>query len=401
VKSLLTIFAVILLMVLGIGLFARYSHQPQAFPADSVSAQRLAVGPWAVGEFDETFVDRSRSTQANGEFPGSDERSLEGTVWYPDDVNAGSAPLLIFSHGFTSLRENGRYLAEHLASHGYVVVAVDYPLTNMSAPGGPMFEDVVNQPGDVSFLIDSLLGYSTVAGHTLSDKIDASRIGVLGISLGGLTSTLAGYHPRWRDPRIGAVIAIAGPTNFFTPDFFSHGDAPFMMLAGELDALVPWDTNAEPVPAKVPGATLVTVAGGSHTGFSGGTAWLRWMRNTDSIGCYSVLRYIEDSDTKSWTGLFGDAQEGYEYGLENELCQLSPLPKATNVLRQQMIGKVAIRAFFDSTLGKSPAVRQTAEAYLRRELAAELADVSVVRSSPQAVAGDTGDVIGRGPGADG
>ena len=124
---------------------------------------------------------------------------------------------------------------EELASHGYVVVAVNYPLTNMGAPGGPNVKDVVNQPGDVSFLIDSLLEQSATSGHSLEGMVDADRIGVTGISLGGLTSTLAAFHPEWADDRIKASLSIAGPTALFTPEFFQHRDVPFLMLAGDID----------------------------------------------------------------------------------------------------------------------------------------------------------------------
>ena len=43
----------------------------------------------------------------------------------------------------------------------------------------------------------------------------------MGLSLGGLTSTLLGFHPKWRDNRIGAVVSIAGPTAMLGEDFFS------------------------------------------------------------------------------------------------------------------------------------------------------------------------------------
>ena len=380
-QALLKIFGVAMLILIALVLYARFSHPPERFLEGSVSAQRLERGPWTVGGFEETFVDRSRPTPPNGDFAGRPERVLEGDVWYPVEADAGSGPLLVFSHGFTSLRASGRYLAEHLAAHGFVVVAVDYPLTSMGAPGGPMLEDVVNQPGDIGFLIDTLLGYSSAAGHALSGKLDPSRIGVLGISLGGLTATLAAYHLKWRDPRIGAVLSIAGPSDFFTPLFFARADVPFMMLAGELDALVPWASNAAPVPEKLPGATLVTVRGGSHTGFSGGMAWLRWMRNTDALGCYSVLRYIDEEDRDGWPGLFGSEEEGLASAVDNELCQLDPLPKTIDVLRQHMISKLVVRAFFESTLGADDETRRAADDFLINQLSEELADVSVVRSS--------------------
>ncbi|GAB5413773.1 MAG: hypothetical protein Cons2KO_13760 [Congregibacter sp.] len=369
--------AVVVVVVVALGLYLNLSHQPEPFPAASVSESRLQDGPFEVASFTEVFVDRSRETQANGDYPGARERRMEGDVWYPRDAAAGPGPLLVFSHGFTSLRSNGEYLGEHLASHGFVVVAVDYPLTYMSAPGGPRVEDVVNQPGDVSFLIDTLSGYSAVSGHALSGKVDGGRVGVFGISLGGLTSTLAAFHPEWRDPRIGASISIAGPTNFFTPAFFEHSDVPFMMLAGDIDALVPYADNAMPVVEKSPGAELVTLHGGSHTGFSGGTAILRAMNNTDAIGCWSVTRYIDNDNAAQWEGLFGPAEWGFDYASNPGLCEVDPLPPAMNTLRQQMIARVVIRAFFESWLSEDVDVRESARRYLDVELASELHDVSV------------------------
>lgn len=380
-QTLFKILGAMLFIFVALILYARFLHPFEHFPPGSVSARRIEPGPWTVSVFEETFVDRRRPTPPNGEVPARSERVLAGSVWYPAEARAGRGPLLVFSHGFTSLRYSGRYLAEHLAGYGFVVVAVDYPLTSMGAPGGPMLEDVVNQPGDIRFLIDTLLGYSGAAGHVLSGRIDPARIGALGISLGGLTTTLAAYHPRWRDPRIGAALSIAGPSHFLTSAFFAGVEVPFMMLAGELDALVPWASHAAPVPHKRPGATLVTLRGGSHTGFSGGMAWLRWMRNTDALGCYLVLRHIDEAHSEDWPGLFGAQEAGLIATARNELCRLDPLPKTTDVLRQQLISKLVVRAFFDSTLGADNETRRAADDFLINRLGEELEDVSVTRRS--------------------
>lgn len=390
-KLLLKILIVIGVLLLGLLLYVTFSHQPEAFPEGSASAARLRPGPFSVASLDERFVDRSRPTQANGSYPGINQRELVGRVWYPLEAEAGASPLLIFSHGFTSMYRNGAYLAEHLASHGFVVVAVNYPLTHMSAPGGPLVGDVVRQPGDVSFLIDTLIGRSAVAGNALTGKIDDQRIGVFGVSLGGLTSTLAAYHPRWRDPRIGAALSIAGPSNFFTADFFATADVPFMMLAGEQDVLVPFESNAAPIPAKLPGAELVTIAGGSHTGFSGGTAWLRMMDNTDALGCYSVKRAIKEGSQDSWVGLMGSEDEGIDYGVEDQLCKVDPLPRAMNVLRQQMIARVVVTAFFERHLVADAARRREAAGFLTGVIGRELPEVSYRRSQPRVPAPRTGD----------
>ncbi|MEE4248293.1 MAG: hypothetical protein V2I33_23125, partial [Kangiellaceae bacterium] len=376
-KTTLRILIGLVLLVAAYAAYVSFAYRPDPFPAGSESALRLSEGPFRVGLFEEDFVDRERPTQANGDYAGAPERALAGSVWYPLDGEVVNRPLLLFSHGFTSLRQNGRYLAEHLASYGYVVAAVDFPLTSAWAPGGALFEDVLSQPGDLSFLIDTLSAYSRISGHALSGKVDETRVGIFGISLGGLTTTLAAFHPELRDPRVGAAISIAGPSNFFTPRFFAHADVPFLMLAGDLDALVPWESNAKPIPGKLPGARLVTVRGGSHTGFSHGAAWARMMRNTDAIGCASVTRFIEEDANEQWVGLFGDAELGFDYSVPDELCKVNPLPRATSVLRQQMIARVVVRAFFDSVFAADPNTRDAAQAFLDATLASELADVDV------------------------
>jgi dienelactone hydrolase len=376
-KLILKILLGLALLLTALALWVSIAYRPEPFPAGSESAARLRDGPYDVGRFDEVFVDRERPTQANGDFPGSPQRELPGSVWYPLGSDASNRPLLLFSHGFTSLRSNGRYLAEHLASYGYVVAAVNFPLTSAWAPGGALVEDVLAQPGDLSFLIDTLSAYDRISGHALSGKVDNSRVGVFGISLGGLTSTLAAYHPQLRDPRIGAAVSIAGPSNFFTPRFFTHADLPFLMLAGELDVIVPWASNAEPLPRKNPGARLVTVLGGSHTGFSHGSAYARMLKNTDAIGCASVTRFIEEDANARWAGLFGDASLGFDYTVPDELCRVDPLPRAINVLRQQMIARVVVRAFFDSVFSPDPNARAAARAYLDASIDRELDDVAV------------------------
>ena len=80
-------------------------------------------------------------------------------------------------------------MAEAMASHGYIVAAADYPLTSGSTPGGANGDDVVNQPADVSFLIDSVLNLSADE-KPFAGEVDGSRIGLSGYSLGGLTTYL-------------------------------------------------------------------------------------------------------------------------------------------------------------------------------------------------------------------
>lgn len=370
-KTLFLLFLVIALLALSPLVFWR----PAPFPPGSESALRLDDGPLTVIEQSVEWRDETRPTPANRDFEGEPGRTLRGRLWYP--AEGGLYPLVVHSHGFTSSHRNGAYLARHLASHGYAVVAVDYPLTHMRAPGGPNVRDVVNQPADVSFVLDQLLAHSAEPGHVLAGKFDAERIAVMGISLGGLTSTLLGFHPEWRDERVRAVVSIGGPTAFFSERFFEQQqrELPFLMLAGDRDAIVPWPQNAAPVPDKVEGGQLVTLRDGSHTGFAGGTRWLRWMRNPDALGCWSVKRNIKDGDRSEWGDLLGAPEIGIEPDAVSELCVQDPLPPAMNVLRQLMISQVVVRAFLDSVLAPQPSLREQASAYLRDALARELPEV--------------------------
>jgi predicted dienelactone hydrolase len=368
-RVLLGLLALLALLALAPLVFWR----AEPFPAGSESAARLQDGPLPVVEQLVEWRDERRDTPANRDFPGEPGRTLRGRLWYP--LEDGPYPLVVHSHGFTSSHRNGAYLARHLASHGYAVVAVDYPQTHMLAPGGPSVRDVVNQPGDVSFLLDPLLARSADPADPLAARFDPGRVAVMGISLGGLTSTLVGFHPQWSDPRVQAVISIAGPTAFFSEAFFAHRRLPFLMLAGDEDVIVPWEGNAAPVPQKVEGGQLITLRGASHSGFAGGSSLLRWMRNPDALGCWSVQRNIDPGERAQWGDLLGSAEIGILRDAPPRLCERDPLPRTLNVLRQQMITTVAVRAFLDSVLSLSPGQRDSARRYLREVMPRELAEV--------------------------
>ena len=114
--------------------FAWKAAAPPA--ADSESARRLASGPHRVATFDTVFVDASRPTDANGDFAGAPERTLAATLWYPEGAS-DAHPLLVYSHGFMSMRSENAPLAALLASHGYVVVCRRLPAHAFRRPRRP------------------------------------------------------------------------------------------------------------------------------------------------------------------------------------------------------------------------------------------------------------------------
>ncbi len=136
-------------------------------------------GPFSVVEAGfQPVVDESR------------ERSFESLLWYPQNLSVDDPrPLLVFSHGLSGLPEEGAWLAEYLASHGYIVVAPRFPWTNRDRGMDIKRDDILNQPGDISRLIDAVLAgeFSEVP----SGVVNADQIALAGHSFGGLTSYLA------------------------------------------------------------------------------------------------------------------------------------------------------------------------------------------------------------------
>lgn len=358
----------------------RHTALPPDLPKDSQSFQRLQNGPYPVGRDDVQLSDGSRPTAAHGKQPEQAARTLKTVVWFPLAANGRSVaeglhPLVVYSHGFSSNREEPAYLARHLASHGYIVLSPDFPLTRMTTAGGPMLDDVVNQPGDVRFLISTALKWNRAEGHPFHQRIDPDRIAAMGLSLGGLTTTLAAFHPRLRDPRIAAAISIAGPSTMFDRAFFTQSRTPFLMIAGDIDAILPYADNAAPLPAKHPQSLLLSLTGGSHAGFADSSRWLRWLSNPDSLGCWVVQkRKAADSGSSIYPALL-DGSRGIVEDRRDSICKVQPLPAAMNVLRQQQLTTLAVRAFFDSRFAPTPEARAQALQFLTTTLPAEQDDL--------------------------
>ena len=272
-------------------------------------------------------------------------------LWYPaaaaneDEtrdapMNAGRFPLVVHSHGFQDNRRGEAYLARHLASHGFLVAAPDYPFSNSGAPGGATVAGLPEQPRDLSFVIDALL-----ADPELGQAIDAQHIGASGLSLGGITTLLAAFHSTLNDDRIGAALPIAAPSCMLTPAFFSRA-IPLLLLHGDADTIIPIATNAAAafLAAKKP-RTLVTLKNASHTGFVGIAEAFDTRSHYDRIGCSALSGGKLDLST----GLGGeDAGILPASDACVAVCRDEPKDPALAARRQQTLTKAVALAFFST-----------------------------------------------------
>ena len=220
-------------------------------------------------------------------------RQLEILFWQPKTTIQQAMPLVIFAHGLGGQPEQGAWLADYLISKGYVVAAVKFPHTNGDDVDAMDMNDLLNQPGDVSRVIDIALGKAPGLPASLQGKIDDQRIALAGHSFGGLTTYLATYDRELMEPRIQAAILLAaGAGDIFYPEFYSTRPIPMLLLHGDHDKLVDFNTTSAVSyqRAETP-KILARLIGGTHLGH-GEMNSVGF--NLDNLPCWLAKESLED-----------------------------------------------------------------------------------------------------------
>jgi len=214
---------------------------------------------------EETYVDTSRPTDANGDFAGAPDRTLRVVFHVPK--GDGPFPVVVFSHGWIATPEVYLPVLTRLAEHGYLAVAPAYPLSNGAAPGGPITRDVVNQPADASFVLDQVIAASRDESHWLSGLVDEDRVAAGGHSLGGFT-TLGFFNSCCTDDRVDAAFPVAGSMASFPGEWFEGTDTPILLVHGDQDELVPYSRSADAYAQANAPKYFLTLLGGKHADFA-------------------------------------------------------------------------------------------------------------------------------------
>lgn len=233
----------------------------------------------AVGTTTRAFVDDSRPTAANGACAEIRSRSLPTTIYYPivgssgappqpdavPDTDGGPYPLIVFAHGFSATADTYAALLERLAAAGYVVAAPTFPLSSGTSPCGPVAGDSVNQPEDLSVVIDSVLDEAKGDEGALAGLVDPDHIGAAGHSNGGITMYGLAANTEVRDDRVDAVVVMAGTAQKFPDGRYDFKKAPPLLLVhGTHDAQVPYDGAISGFNRARGPKGLLTVEGGDH-----------------------------------------------------------------------------------------------------------------------------------------
>ena len=209
-------------------------------------------------------------------------RQFPADLYVPDRSDA--APVIVISHGFSSDRWAYVSLAEHLASHGFVVAVPEHPGSSAEqarawlageAEDASEALEFIDRPLDVTFLLDQLTLRSSF-DPSIQGRLNLKQVGVIGHSFGGYTGlALAGgtlNFPALRrdcgpqiqetlnisqilqcqalelpqaeytlaDARVKAVLAISPlSSGIFGAEGLGQVQAPVMMVSGSIDTVTP------------------------------------------------------------------------------------------------------------------------------------------------------------------
>ncbi|MDX2028750.1 MAG: dienelactone hydrolase family protein [Alphaproteobacteria bacterium] len=144
---------------------------------------------------------------------------LTVSYWQPNPLPLQPAPVIIFSHGVRGCGTSSQYLMEALARGGYMVFAPDHQDSSCSGVYDPAKASieffVKSELWDVNTYRDRGEDIRKLVAALKQDpqwaaRVDFSKIGLLGYSLGGYTVLgLSGAWPEWKLEGVKAVLAQA------------------------------------------------------------------------------------------------------------------------------------------------------------------------------------------------
>ena len=151
--------------------------------------------------------------------------------------NDGPFPLVLFSHGFASYRDQSTFLTTHLASWGIVVASPDHLSRGLLSILGGGTPDPDAAIEDMHATVALLRNTVTEPGGPLEGTIDYDRVATAGHSAGSDTAIRTAGDPEL-GVEVDAYIAMSAGESRTNPARTPLPDVPSVFMAGSVDATV-------------------------------------------------------------------------------------------------------------------------------------------------------------------
>jgi predicted dienelactone hydrolase len=233
------------------------------------------------------------------------------------DLSTNPYPLVILSPGFSIGSSAYAWLAEHLASYGFVVISPEHD--EHLDPENQLWRAAITRPQDI-LTVFTYVDEEVETEGAFEELINNDLVAVIGHSYGGYTSLAAGgaqidtdafqsqcesvsetdepgawlcqqllphmadmasladldpipdgLWPAWADPRVDVIVPMAGDAFFFGKDGLAEISIPVMAIGGTNDDDSPYMWGTYPTYEYVSSPRKVRVAldGAEHMIFTG------------------------------------------------------------------------------------------------------------------------------------
>jgi len=231
----------------------------QRGPAPTNASIEATRGSFSVAQ---TAVSRS---SVNG-FGGGD-------IYYPTSTSEGTFGGIAIAPGFTASKSSMAWLAPRIASQGFVVFNIDTITTG-------------DQPDSRGDQLLAALDY-LVTNPSVASRIDRTRLGVMGHSMGGGGSLEAAADR----PALQAAIPLTG---WDTRKNFSASRVPTLVVGAQADLIAPVSSHSIPFYTSLSASSekaYLELAGAGH---------LAPNSSNTTIAKYSIswLKRFIDNDTR-------------------------------------------------------------------------------------------------------
>ena len=242
----------------------------------------------------------------------------------PPDPATSPYPLVILSPGFSIGSTSYAWLAEHLASYGFVVLSPDH--NEQLDPENQLWRAAITRPQDILAVL-TYVDEGVQAGGDFMGLIDQDTVAVIGHSYGGYTALAAagarmdtysfrtqcegalereepgawlcekllphmadmadlagldsipdGLWPTWAEDQVDAIVPMAGDAFFFGQAGLSEISVPVMAIGGTADADSPYMWGTYPTFEYASSTTKVRIAlnDAEHMIFTGPCEKIPW-----------------------------------------------------------------------------------------------------------------------------